>query len=166
MNVQFTAGMELKLDAIEEQHLDWVKLLRDFYGPFHETVDGALGRSSTRRRAFAVRLPKCGKKMKYRISKTGFFLACEDPACGTTRPVDPRQAHAARSLRAQVPGLRAGNDQAHRRFGEFLGCSGIRSKTKKASGLFDDHQSGQGRPAAPPKPSRFRPASNARNAAT
>src|SRR5207248_6339972 len=27
MNVQFTAGMELKLDEIEEKHLDWVKLL-------------------------------------------------------------------------------------------------------------------------------------------
>jgi hypothetical protein len=42
MNVKFTAGMELKLDEIEEQHLDWIKLLQDFYGPFHETVDGAL----------------------------------------------------------------------------------------------------------------------------
>ena len=44
MDVQFTAGMELKLDKIEEQHLDWIKLLQDFYGPFHAVVDGALGK--------------------------------------------------------------------------------------------------------------------------
>src|SRR5688572_20292020 len=29
LDVQFTAGMELQLDQIEEQHLDWIKLLRD-----------------------------------------------------------------------------------------------------------------------------------------
>jgi DNA topoisomerase-1 len=42
MDVGFTADMELKLDQIEEQHLDWIKLLKDFYGPFHESVGGAL----------------------------------------------------------------------------------------------------------------------------
>src|SRR2546421_7427903 len=44
MNVTFTASMELKLDEIEEQHLDWIKLLADFYGPFHAVVDGALAK--------------------------------------------------------------------------------------------------------------------------
>src|SRR5439155_14848651 len=30
MDVQFTAGMETELDKIEEDDLDWLKLLRDF----------------------------------------------------------------------------------------------------------------------------------------
>ncbi|HSI34035.1 MAG TPA: type I DNA topoisomerase, partial [Tepidisphaeraceae bacterium] len=34
MNVGFTAGMELKLDKVEDEHADWIKLLKDFYGPF------------------------------------------------------------------------------------------------------------------------------------
>ena len=42
MNVQFTTGMETELDKIEEADLDWIKLLRDFYGPFHEDVESAL----------------------------------------------------------------------------------------------------------------------------
>src|SRR5437763_4087498 len=44
MDVKFTAGMEGRLDQIEEQHLDWINLLREFYGPFHELVEGALGK--------------------------------------------------------------------------------------------------------------------------
>src|SRR3989440_9367909 len=44
MDVGFTADMELKLDKVEEEHLDWLKLLRDFYGPFHKGVDAALGK--------------------------------------------------------------------------------------------------------------------------
>src|SRR5215213_1816507 len=42
MNVEFTAGMETELDKVEEADLDWIKLLKDFYGPFHAVVDGAL----------------------------------------------------------------------------------------------------------------------------
>src|SRR6476659_2145780 len=42
MDVKFTAGMELKLDKVEEHLQDWVKLLKEFYGPFHANVEGAL----------------------------------------------------------------------------------------------------------------------------
>ena len=31
---------------------------------------------------------KCGGQMLYRISKNGFFLACENRECGNTKPVD------------------------------------------------------------------------------
>src|SRR4029450_1917390 len=78
MDVQFTAGMELKLDQIEEQHLDWIKLLKSFYGPFHKDVNSAL---ETLEHAGGTpspyTCPKCGNRMLYRISKNGFFLACE-----------------------------------------------------------------------------------------
>src|SRR5256886_590791 len=39
MNVQFTAGMEADLDKVEEADLDWIKLLKNFYGPFHQVVE-------------------------------------------------------------------------------------------------------------------------------
>ena len=83
MNVKFTAGMELKLDEIEEQHLDWIKLLKDFYGPFHETVDGALDKiEHAGGTPSPYKCEKCGKPMVYRISKNGFFLTCSDyPEC-------------------------------------------------------------------------------------
>ena len=80
MNVKFTAGMELKLDEVEEDHLDWIKLLKDFYGPFHAVVDGALEKiEHAGGAASPYKCPKCGKPMLYRISKNGFFLACSRP---------------------------------------------------------------------------------------
>ena len=102
MDVQFTAGMELKLDKIEEEHLDWIKLLKDFYGPFHEGRGrGARARSSTpagRRRL--TNATSAASQMLYRISKNGFFLACSDRECGNTQPVDRAgQADASRGDR-------------------------------------------------------------------
>src|SRR6185295_17692355 len=74
MNVQFTAGMETDLDRIEEADLDWVKLLRDFYGPFHEVVDGALEKIEHAGGAPSpYKCEKCGSPMDYRISKGTFF---------------------------------------------------------------------------------------------
>ena len=135
MNVQFTAGMELKLDEIEEQHLDWIKLLRDFYGPFHETVAGALGKiEHAGGTASPYKCPKCGRPMVYRISKNGFFLSCTGyPECDGTQPVDQQGKPTVREVsRIQMPGLRPGDDQRRGRFGEFLGCSGY--STKNADG--------------------------------
>jgi DNA topoisomerase-1 len=34
MDVGYTREMEIELDKIEEDHLDWIKMLQDFYGPF------------------------------------------------------------------------------------------------------------------------------------
>jgi len=90
MDVKFTAGMELKLDEIEEAHLDWVKLLQDFYGPFHAVVDGALAKiEHAGGAASPYKCLKCGKPMVYRISKNGFFLSCSGyPECDGSQPVD------------------------------------------------------------------------------
>jgi DNA topoisomerase-1 len=133
MNVQFTAGMELELDKIEEQHLDWVKLLRDFYGPFHEVVDGALGKIEHAGGSSSPYMcPKCGKPMLYRISKTGFFLACSDRECATTQPVDPQGKPTIREVSQHKCPI-CGREMIKRkgRFGEFLGCSGYSVKNEK-----------------------------------
>ncbi|HAU38690.1 MAG TPA: DNA topoisomerase I, partial [Phycisphaerales bacterium] len=37
-DVRFTSDLEDRLDQIEETHADWVRLLREFYGPFHERL--------------------------------------------------------------------------------------------------------------------------------
>ena len=41
MNVEFTAQMEDELDRVEEGELDWVKAVRDFYGPFEKDLKKA-----------------------------------------------------------------------------------------------------------------------------
>ena len=133
MDVGFTAGMELKLDSIEEQHLDWIKMLQDFYGPFHAVVDGALGKiEHAGGSASPYVCPKCGKPMLYRISKTGFFLACSDRECATTQPVDAQGKPTIREV-SEYKCPVCGREMIKRkgRFGEFLGCSGYSVKNEK-----------------------------------
>jgi len=155
MDVGFTAGMELKLDQVEEQHIDWIKLLRDFYGPFHEVVDGALGKIE---HAGGTPSPymcdKCGKPMLYRISKNGFFLACSDRECGSTRPVDGQGKPTVREKSDIVCPI-CGREMIKRkgRFGEFLGCTGYSVKNDKGepscSCIINLDKDGK---ALPPKP--------------
>jgi DNA topoisomerase-1 len=133
MDVTFTADMELKLDKIEEQHLDWIKLLRDFYGPFHKDVDGALGKLDHAGGAVSpYPCEKCGGQLLYRISKNGFFLACENRECGNTKPVDEQGKPTVREVSEHKCPV-CGRDMIKRRgrFGEFLGCSGYSVKNEK-----------------------------------
>ena len=39
MDVAFTRHMEEQLDKIEEQHLNWVDVLNEFYGPFQKSLE-------------------------------------------------------------------------------------------------------------------------------
>jgi DNA topoisomerase-1 len=134
MDVGFTAGMELKLDSIEEQHLDWIKLLKDFYGPFHAVVDGALEKiEHAGGTASPYKCEKCGKPMVYRISKNGFFLSCTGyPECDGTRPVDQQGKPTVRQV-SEHKCPNCGREMIKRkgRFGEFLGCSGYSVKNDK-----------------------------------
>ncbi|MBK8820133.1 MAG: type I DNA topoisomerase [Saprospiraceae bacterium] len=42
MNYSFTADVEEKLDEIATDGKDWKKMLKDFYTPFHQTIDNTL----------------------------------------------------------------------------------------------------------------------------
>ncbi len=133
MDVRFTAEMELKLDQIEEQHLDWVKLLREFYGPFHKDVEGALGKlDHAGGTPSEYKCEKCGGPMVYRISKNGFFLACANRECSATRPVDEQGKPTVREV-SQYKCPKCGREMIRRkgRFGEFLGCAGYSIKNEK-----------------------------------
>jgi len=134
MDVGFTADMELKLDKIEEQHLDWLKLLKDFYGPFHKDVQSALEKlEHVGGTPSPYMCEKCGAPMLYRISKNGFFLACTNrEGCNATRPVDFEGKPTVREVSEHKCPV-CGREMIKRkgRFGEFLGCSGYSVKNEK-----------------------------------
>ena len=126
LDVGFTAGMEDKLDNIEEQKTDWVQLLKDFYGPFHEGIGAALEKLE---HAGGMASPyvdeETGAKLVYRIGRNGFFLAAEDREVNVTKPVDPFGVPTVRETSGyDCP--KSGDPMIRRkgRFGEFLGCSG------------------------------------------
>ena len=56
MAPEFTAKMEEDLDSVAQGEQDWVPMLRDFYGPFHQAVNLA-------EEAFTPSCEKCGQPM-------------------------------------------------------------------------------------------------------
>jgi DNA topoisomerase I len=133
LDVGFTAGMEDKLDMVEEQHTDWVKMLKEFYGPFHQSVVKAmeiLEHAGGAESPFAC--DKCGKKLLYRISSNGFFLACSDRECATTKPVDVHGNPVIREVSPyNCPTCSRGMIKRKGRFGDYLSCTGYSIKTEK-----------------------------------
>ena len=43
MDYNFTASVEKEFDRIADGDITWVKMIHDFYGPFHQMVDTAIG---------------------------------------------------------------------------------------------------------------------------
>jgi len=92
VNVGFTAGMEGKLDQVEEGKTDWVGMIRDFYGPFRKRVDEVMESLKSYRgtldESTDIVCEKCGKPMVKKLGRFGFFLACTGfPECRNTRSI-------------------------------------------------------------------------------
>jgi DNA topoisomerase-1 len=91
MDVEFTAGVETKLDTVEEGQLDWVQLLSEFYGPFEKDLEEAqekMERVKIEPKESDQVCPNCGKKMLIREGRFGEFLGCAGyPECKTTAPL-------------------------------------------------------------------------------
>ncbi|HEX8340669.1 MAG TPA: type I DNA topoisomerase [Tepidisphaeraceae bacterium] len=136
LDVGFTADMEAKLDQVEENHLDWVKLLRDFYGPFKGDVKNALEILTHAGGAASPYFDDAGVPMVYRISANGFFLASSDPDKKVTKPVDEfgvpvmREESGFLCPLCNRPMLKRGG-----RFGDFLSCTGYSEKTAEGTPL-------------------------------
>ena len=79
MDVGFTAGMENKLDDIEEGGVDWHAVIGDFYPGFAEKLKNA---SSYGDETTDIVCQKCGHFMIRRMGKYGKYLACSNyPEC-------------------------------------------------------------------------------------
>lgn len=91
IDIQFTAMMEEKLDAIEEGKADWVKLLQDFYEPFKEELlkaDLEVDRIKVAEEVSDEVCERCGRRMVIKNGRYGKFLACPGfPECRNARPL-------------------------------------------------------------------------------
>ncbi len=72
LDFNFTAKVEEEFDEIAEGHLDWQSMLKDFYTPFHETVESTTENSE---RASGERQlgidPESGKPVSVRVGRFG-----------------------------------------------------------------------------------------------
>ena len=94
MNYKFTAGMEDKLDEIADKKAVWNKVLKDFYGPFIQTVNNAKQNMEKVNIESDQICPKCGKVMLVKNSRFGTqFLGCSGyPECKTMMPLSGGEA--------------------------------------------------------------------------
>ncbi|MGN1059456.1 MAG: DNA topoisomerase, partial [Clostridia bacterium] len=91
VDVAFTANMEKELDSIEEGSVDWVNIIREFYGPFSEHLHKAeaeLEKVKIADEVSDVICEKCGRNMVYKMGRFGKFLACPGfPECRNAKPI-------------------------------------------------------------------------------
>ncbi|AKF81208.1 DNA topoisomerase I [Myxococcus fulvus 124B02] len=89
LDVTFTATMEEKLDQISEGGAKWVSVLRDFYGPFKDTLEKAKAEMRDVKREEIktdIACEKCGNPFVIKFGKMGHFLACSNyPDCKNTK---------------------------------------------------------------------------------
>ncbi len=127
MDVGFTSRMEDELDKIEDAHLDWVAVLKEFYEPFSRDLTRAGSEmQKVRSEPSPHACPKCGKQMVYRWGKNGRFLACSAyPECDAAMDVDSNGQPIKPTVSDQKCPL-CGKDMILRRsrMGPFLGCQG------------------------------------------
>ncbi len=158
MDLQFTSHMEEQLDKIEEQHLNWVQVLSEFYGPFKESLERAhdeMKHAKAETQPSDFDCPDCGKKLVYRFGKNGRFLSCEAyPDCKFAAPCD-RDGNIAKPEETEHKCPNCGKAMILRkgRFGSFLGCSDYpECKTTQKVDKDGNVQP----PKAPPQPSGLR----------
>ena len=91
VNIEFTAGMENKLDNIEKNGVEWKKVIEDFYVPFEQELKEAeenIERIIIPPKISDVICEKCGAAMVFKEGKYGEFLACPNfPDCRNTKAV-------------------------------------------------------------------------------
>ncbi|MBN4060244.1 type I DNA topoisomerase [Planctomycetaceae bacterium AH-315-I19] len=130
MELGYTRELEAQLDRIEEENLDWVKVLEDFYGPFKEKLERAHeemvhAKAEIRPAPEEFKCDDCGASTVYRFGKSGRFLSCSTyPTCKFACPVDregnpkPIETTDIACHLCKSPMIKRSG-----RFGPFLGCS-------------------------------------------
>jgi DNA topoisomerase-1 len=129
MDITFTRHMEEQLDKIEEQHLDWVSVLKEFYEPFAKSVENAkneMVHAKAETQPSEYKCPKCGAEMVYRFGKNGRFLSCSKyPDCKFACPCDNEgKMVEEKQSETKCPNCGKPMTEKRGRFGPFLGCSG------------------------------------------
>lgn len=130
MDIGFTAGMEERLDLIEEGELEYAELLKEFYTPFKDELDHAMANIEKTHEFIDENCPVCGKQMVVKWGRRGKFLSCSGfPACKFAKPITT-------GVKCPQPGCGGELVKRRGRSGRaFYGCSKYPSCTFTANNL-------------------------------
>ncbi|MFQ5934001.1 MAG: topoisomerase DNA-binding C4 zinc finger domain-containing protein, partial [Dehalococcoidia bacterium] len=91
VDLGFTAEMEQELDEIARGERGWVPVVRDFYGPFQDSITRASDAIPDEAAGMGCEL--CGRPMVVRAGRRGRFIACSGyPECKNTKPIPRSEA--------------------------------------------------------------------------
>ena len=116
---EFTAQMEGNLDKVEDDGIDWHKVVDDFYQPFKAKLSGAKGGEHFDGvdEPSDIVCEKCGSMMVYRRGRFGKYLTC--PNCKTNKSLKAME-----DKPTDIPCEKCGALMVERsgKFGKYLAC--------------------------------------------
>ncbi|MBP3816537.1 MAG: type I DNA topoisomerase [Firmicutes bacterium] len=122
VDVNFTAEMEDKLDAIEMNEIEWKKVVGDFYGPFSkelEAADKVIEKIKIEDQPTGEICEICGKPLVIKTGRFGDFIACSGyPECKNTKPIVEKVGVKCPSCGSDIVARRSKRGRL------FYGCSG------------------------------------------
>lgn len=125
MDFGYTRDLEKRLDAIEEEHVEWRAMLREFHSRFSDALERAqeeMPHAKSIKKPAPYACPKCGATTCYQFGKNGYFLSCTAyPECDYAAPID----RAGRPMLPEMVDIKCPEDGAQMilrtgRFGKFL----------------------------------------------
>ncbi len=124
----FTAEMEDKLDLIAEGKAEYLKTLKDFYGPFIKDVKSKdkIDKVNNFGEADPNHVcPVCGGPMIIKLSKNGKFLSCAKyPDCTGARKITGEEMAGPKETGEECPECKKGKLVLRAgKFGQFISCS-------------------------------------------
>lgn len=124
VDVDFTAEMEARLDAIEENTEPWYKVVDGFYKPMLEKVNTAMHGEKIflQDEVSNVACDKCGAPMVIKTGRYGKYLACSNyPKCSNIRSLKEKTPPKETDIVCEVCGAKMLEREG--RFGKYLACS-------------------------------------------
>jgi len=129
MDISYTAAIEDKLDDIADGAIDWVKMIKEFYGPFAKNLESA-NKDMIKTRPNVTKTdekcPLCEQPMLIRESRFGKYLSCSAfPKCKGKIQLNPDGQKIVPEKTDEVCDV-CGKGMVIRtgRKGRFLACSG------------------------------------------
>ncbi len=129
IDIGFTVKMEDELDRVEEGKLKWVKVVREFYGPFSKDLSEAMDTQERIRpedEATDILCESCGLPMVKRWGRHGRFLACTGyPECKKTKPLEEENGNLkpVEETTEKCPQCSSPMVIKQSRYGRFLACT-------------------------------------------
>ncbi len=140
----FTAEMENKLDEIANGERDYVKTLKDFYGPFTKEIASKkkiakitdLGEAPKE-----IKCPKCDSSMIIKLAKNGKFYSCSHfPDCDGALTLEGKELAGPKLTGEKCPDCDGDLVEREGKFGNFVACANY----PKCKYVKKDETGGQG----------------------